>query len=89
MCYGGNLVEGSVELRHPITEKLGAAVFLDGGQVSLKSFDFPFDDLRYGAGFGVRYKSPVGPLRLDLGFPFRPPNGDPRWQIHVGVGAAF
>ena len=86
---GRTLAEASVELRHPITEKLGAAVFLDGGQVNRPSFDFPFGSLRYGAGFGVRYRSPVGPVRVDLGFPFQPPDGDQRWQVHVSLGSKF
>ncbi len=86
---GRSLVEGSLELRHPITEQFGAAVFLDAGQVALASNDFPFGDLRYGSGFGVRYRSPVGPLRLDLGFPVQPPAGDSRWQVHVSIGATF
>jgi outer membrane protein assembly factor BamA len=89
--FGGKtLVEGSLELRHPITEKLDGAIFFDAGQIALDSFDFPFGDLRYGTGVGVRYKSPVGPLRLDLGFPVQtPPPGDARWQIHVSIGQAF
>jgi outer membrane protein assembly complex protein YaeT len=86
---GRTLVEASAEVRHPVTEKIGVAVFVDAGQVSLRSFDFPFGDLRYGSGFGVRYKSPVGLLRLDLGFPVEPPPGDQRWQVHVSVGQAF
>jgi len=86
---GKSLVEASIELRHPITESLGGAVFADGGQVALRSFDFPVDDLRYGAGVGVRYRSPVGPLRVDLAFPTDPPGDDQRWQVHVSVGATF
>ncbi|HYY04968.1 MAG TPA: BamA/TamA family outer membrane protein [Candidatus Limnocylindria bacterium] len=86
---GRSLVEGSAELRHPVTERLGAAVFADAGQVSLASFDFPFDDLRWGFGLGLRYKSPVGPLRVDLGFPLEPPRRDARWQIHLSVGQVF
>ena len=86
---GRSLLEGSAELRHPVTERLGAAVFADAGQVSLASFDFPLDDLRYGFGFGLRYKSPVGPLRVDLGFPLEPPRGDARWQLHLSVGYVF
>ncbi len=86
---GRTLVETSVELRHPVTESIGAAVFVDGGQVSEQSFTFPFGRLRYGTGVGVRYKSPVGPLRLDLGFPLKPPGDDQRWQVHVSLGAAF
>lgn len=86
---GRTLIETSVELRHPITETIGAAVFVDGGQVSEQSLTFPFGHLRYGTGVGVRYKSPVGPLRLDLGFPLQPPRGDQHWQVHVSLGAAF
>jgi outer membrane translocation and assembly module TamA len=86
---GRSLVETALELRHPITDTLGAAVFVDAGQVSLKSFDFPFGHLRYGSGVGARYKSPVGPLRVDLAFPVQPPDGDQRWQIHVNLGGTF
>jgi outer membrane protein assembly complex protein YaeT len=86
---GKSPVEASVELRHPITDTIGGAVFVDAGQVALRSFDFPVDDLAYGAGFGVRYRSPVGPLRLDLAFPTDPPHGDQHWQVHVSVGATF
>ncbi len=86
---GRSLAETSVELRHPITGGLSGLLFVDGGQVSLRSFDLPFDDLRYGVGFGVRYASPVGPLGVDLGFPLQPPDGDQRWQVHVTVGRAF
>ncbi|HLK09870.1 MAG TPA: BamA/TamA family outer membrane protein [Candidatus Binatia bacterium] len=86
---GRALAETSVELHHPITDGLSGLVFVDGGQVSLRSFDVPFDALRYGVGFGVRYASPVGPLGVDLGFPVEPPDGDQRWQVHVTVGRAF
>lgn len=86
---GRSLIEASAELRHPITEELGAALFVDAGQVSLESFDFPFGDLRYGVGVGLRYKSPVGPLRVDLGFPLEPPRGDAHWQVHLSIGQAF
>jgi outer membrane protein assembly complex protein YaeT len=86
---GRSIVESSVELQHPITEKIGWALFLDAGQISLDSYDFPIGDLQYGTGFGVRYKSPVGPLRLDIGFPVQPRPGDARWQVHVSVGQAF
>src|SRR5262249_51076358 len=87
---GRTLIESSAELRHPITENFGVAVFVDGGQVSTKTFDFPFGDLRYGTGFGVRYKSPIGPFRIDLGFPVQaPPPGDQRWQVYVSIGQTF
>ena len=52
-------------------------------------FDLPFGDLQFSQGFGVSYATPVGPLRLDMGFPFKPPRGDKSWQIHFSIGAYF
>ena len=57
--------------------------------MSRQSYDLPFSRLRYGTGFGLRYRSPVGPLRIDLGFPLEPPDGDQHWQVHVSLGATF
>jgi outer membrane protein assembly complex protein YaeT len=86
---GLSLIEGSLELRRPIWQALGGAVFLDFGQVSLRSFDIPVNDLRFSTGFGLSYTTPVGPMRLDIGFPFKPPPGDRSWQIHFSIGAFF
>jgi outer membrane protein insertion porin family/translocation and assembly module TamA len=86
---GRSVIEGSFELRQQFTEKIGGAVFVDFGQVSLRSFNVPVDNLKFSAGFGVRYTTPVGPLRLDIGFPFDPPRGDRSWQIHFSIGPSF
>jgi outer membrane protein insertion porin family len=86
---GLSLIEGSLELRRPIWKELNGAVFLDFGQLSKRSFDIPVDDLQFSAGFGVSYATPVGPLRLDVGFPFKPPRGDRSWQIHFSIGTYF
>lgn len=86
---GLSLLEGSLELRRPIWRELGGAVFIDFGQVSKRSFDLPFEKLQFSSGIGLSYTTPVGPLRLDVGFPFRPPKGDKAWQIHFSIGAYF
>lgn len=86
---GRSLVEGSLELRRQLFAKIGGAVFLDFGQVSLHSFDLPVNTLKYAMGFGVRYTTPVGPLRLDVGFPFDPPRQDQPWQLHFSIGQFF
>lgn len=86
---GLSLVEGSLELRRPIWKELNGAVFVDFGQVSERSFDPPFANLQFSRGFGLSYSTPVGPLRLDIGFPFNPPRGDKPWQIHFSIGASF
>jgi outer membrane protein assembly complex protein YaeT len=88
--YGGeSLTETSIELRHPITETIGGAVFLDGGRVRKAPTDVGFADLRLGSGFGVRVKSPVGPLRVDFGFPLDPRGRDAPWQVYFSVGETF
>jgi outer membrane protein assembly complex protein YaeT len=86
---GLSLVEGSLELRRPIWKELNGALFVDFGQVSRRSFDPPFADLQFSRGFGLSYATPVGPLRLDIGFPVKPPRGDKPWQIHFSIGASF
>ena len=86
---GLSLLEGSLELRRPIWKELNGAVFIDFGQVSKRSFDIPVSDLQFSAGVGVSYATPVGPLRLDVGFPFKPPRDDRSWQIHFSIGAYF
>jgi outer membrane protein insertion porin family len=86
---GLSLVEGSLELRRPIWKELNGALFVDFGQVSKRSFDPPFGDLQFSRGFGLSYSTPVGPIRLDIGFPVKPPRGDKPWQIHFSIGASF
>jgi outer membrane protein assembly complex protein YaeT len=86
---GRSLLEGSVELRRQLFEQIGGIVFIDFGQVSLDSFDVPIDDLRFAFGVGASYTTPVGPLRLDIGFPVSPPGNDQPWQIHLSIGQFF
>lgn len=63
---GKNLIVTSFEYEHPITEKISAAVFTDAGSAFDSWNDY---QLNVGAGVGVRYKSPLGPVRLDLAVP--------------------
>lgn len=86
---GRSVVELSTELRHPVTSAIDIGGFVDAGQVSLDSWDFPFDDLQYGLGLGVRYRSVIGPLRVDLGFPLERRGDDAAWQVYFAVGATF
>ena len=88
---GGNyLIELSFELRFKISERIGVVGFLDGGN----AFASPEPDfsqgLLWGTGVGLRYYSPVGPFRLDIGFPLdRRPGLDDSFQIYVSLGQAF
>jgi len=86
---GKSLVELSAELRRPVTETIDVIGFLDAGQVSLHSWDFPIGDLQYGIGVGARYRSVIGPLRVDLGFPLDRRGDDGWWQVYLAVGDTF
>jgi outer membrane translocation and assembly module TamA len=65
---GHALVILNAELRTSVWRSLQAVGFLDVGNVFAKVDDLDLRKLRGGAGFGVRYRSPVGPIRVDLGF---------------------
>jgi outer membrane protein insertion porin family/translocation and assembly module TamA len=67
---GGNFVlEGSVEVRFPVWQELLGAVFVDAGMVSQRTAPtLPKRRAAITPGFGVRYRSPVGPIRADIGF---------------------
>ena len=86
---GLSVFEGSIELRRPLFWKLSGAAFFDFGQVSVHSFDLPLGSLVYGWGPALSFDSPVGPVRLDLGFPSKTPRGDPNWQIYFSIGQFY
>jgi outer membrane translocation and assembly module TamA len=81
------------ELRVPVWREFGAAFFVDGGNVFERVTDFDFSELRGSLGFGLRYRSPIGPIRVDLGFKMdrREFAGvvEPRTVLHFSIGQAF
>ncbi len=86
---GRSLLEWNLEFRTPLYGNLGGVVFFDAGEVREEPFSWNAADLQYGVGFGVRYHTIVGPLRLDLGFPLDRPRGEAGWQVHFSIGQAF
>jgi translocation and assembly module TamA len=48
-----------------------------------------FQDLMWGAGAGLRYFTPVGPIRLDWAVPLDRRPGDSPWQIYLSLGQSF
>lgn len=66
---GGAMLEGSLELRFPLHgDKWNAAAFMDFGQVWRTEREIRLDDLVFTPGLGVRYHSPIGPIRVDVGY---------------------
>ena len=45
--------------------------------------------MSWGTGLGFRYYTPIGPVRLDVGFPLQSIDGDPPVQIYVSIGQSF
>lgn len=86
---GRSLIEGSIETRIPVWRQIGAVAFLDFGQVSLHRYDFKPDDLRFAAGPGLSYSTPIGPISLFAGFPINRQSGEPPWQMHFNIGFFF
>jgi outer membrane protein assembly complex protein YaeT len=86
---GNSLIEGSVELRFPITRTWGGALFVDFGNVFTPALTYRLADLRYTGGLGVRYFTPVGPLRLDLAFILDREDGDQTAPLYFSIGQAF
>lgn len=87
---GRSLAEFSVEFRSRFTDSIGGVVFLDGGSVfdnAVPDFD---DPLRLGTGAGLRYITPIGPLRFDVGVPLDRRRGvDDAYQLYISIGQAF
>ena len=87
---GRSLFEISTELRIKLTDTLGAAIFIDGGNVYDAEFPDFSSDLQWAIGVGGRYFTSFGPIRLDLGFPLNPRAGiDDSMQLYLSIGQAF
>ncbi|RUV90855.1 outer membrane protein assembly factor [Mesorhizobium sp. M1A.F.Ca.IN.022.07.1.1] len=85
---GLSLFETSVEMRMAVTDTIGIVPFVDAGTVSTKSFP-DFSDVKVGAGVGLRYLTPFGPLRIDAAVPLNRDPGDPHFGLYAGIGQAF
>jgi outer membrane protein assembly complex protein YaeT len=95
---GGNgLFAFSEEARAVLRGNVGAVLFLDGGNVWADAWGIRLGDLRYAVGTGLRYETPIGPMRFDFGYQLNPVpdllvNGQPqkrRWRIHFSIGQAY
>jgi outer membrane translocation and assembly module TamA len=82
----------NLELRTPHVKGVGLVTFVDTGNVFAKVSDMMVSDLRTTAGFGFRYRSPLGPLRFDIGFKLDSRDivrGSQRRVYHLSLGQAF
>jgi outer membrane protein insertion porin family len=92
---GGNgEVIVNAELRIDIAKGFAGVTFVDAGNIFPRASDVSLMDLRPAAGFGVHYKSPIGPIRVELGFNLArrelvPGTLERRTVLHISLGQAF
>ena len=94
---GASFMYMSTELRASVWGNLGVVLFLDAGNVWTNPWDLNLNDLRYDIGPGLRYKTPIGPFRFDVGIQLNPIPGllvDGKEQarplrFHFSIGQAF
>jgi outer membrane translocation and assembly module TamA len=94
---GRTLLDSALELRVPVRDPFGVVLFIDAGNVWSESLAARTSGLRADAGVGLRYATPIGTVRGDIGFQLNPVEGllvdgelQPRpWRIHLSIGQAF
>jgi translocation and assembly module TamA len=85
---GRSYVTASVEARIKITDSIGFVPFVDAGSVTDSAFP-DASDLRIGAGAGIRYATPFGPIRLDFAVPLKKYDNGTSYGIYAGIGQSF
>ena len=87
---GGNaFLMGNIEFRTYLGQNFFIVNFLDFGNVWSRVGDIDIPNFKYTTGVGLRYKTPVGPVRIDYGFKLNREKGESRGEIHFSIGHAF
>ncbi len=86
---GRSFQEVNLEARFRVTKDIGIVPFLDGGMVYDEEYPKFFQDFQWGAGLGLRYYTPIGPIRLDVAVPLDKKEDDRGWQLYISIGQAF
>ncbi len=80
----------NLELRFPLLGDFGGVTFLDAGNVFYKLKNTDLGQIKYGAGFGLRYQTPIGPLGVELALPLNPINRrSDTYQVLFNIGHSF
>ena len=87
---GRSMFEANLEARIKITDTIGIVPFFDAGGAYAKDLpDLIHGDTRMSAGLGLRYYTPIGPIRLDVAVPLNPRPGDQPVVLYVSIGQSF
>jgi translocation and assembly module TamA len=86
---GKSVFDASAELRVKVTDTIGVVPFFDIGNAFTSSFPTFNEPLFAAAGLGLRYYTSVGPIRLDVAFPFERRAGNGPVAVYVSIGQSF
>jgi len=86
---GRSFLGASVEVRGDISDKIQLVGFYDWGMIGSESWAGDDAESHAGAGFGVRYQTGIGPIRLDLATPVSGDDAGNDLEIYIGIGQAF
>jgi outer membrane protein assembly factor BamA len=90
LAIGGNaLALWNVDYRFPVAGPVGGILFFDLGNVWADWKNVDFGDSRPGAGLGIRYRSPIGPLRLEVGWNLDRQPGEDSPVLFLSFGNPF
>lgn len=86
---GRSFQEINLEARFKVTDSIGVVPFVDAGMVYESEFPRWGRDLDWALGIGLRYFTPIGPVRFDVAFPLTHIPDDRRFQLYISIGQAF
>lgn len=86
---GKAFLMGNIELRTYLGKNLSVVNFLDFGNLWNRVGDIEPTNLKYTTGIGLRYKTPIGPIRVDYGYKLNRQKGESYGEIHFSIGHAF
>ncbi|MBN2354640.1 BamA/TamA family outer membrane protein [candidate division KSB1 bacterium] len=84
---GNSMLEANCEWRYPLLDPISGVFFVDAGNVWSRVHGHRLDQIRVAGGWGLRFRTPIGPIRLDFATPVG--EGKKPLQIHLSVGQAF
>jgi len=79
----------NAEIHFPLIDPLAGVIFFDTGGAFAEDESFALEDMREGAGVGIRFFTPVGPIRLDWGYKLDRQPGESTYEWHFAIGTYF